>query len=74
MIDDEDTPRVFALIGDAYSDEPDQIIGYGLVLPDGSAYSISWPAKSGAGFCSSSSAEKTARLRGADVLWITGPQ
>ncbi len=75
MIDDNDTPRIFALIGDGdgNGDEPEQIVGYGLVLPDGSAFSISWPAESGAGFYSTSSAEKAARLMGADVLWINGP-
>jgi hypothetical protein len=61
----KDIPRIFALTQD--TGEHCQIVGYGMVLPDGSAYSVSWPAGS---FYSSSSAEETAALRGADVLWI----
>ncbi len=69
MTDNKDIPKVFALTRDA--DEPDQIIGYGLVLPDGSAYSVSWPTGRGSAFYSASSAEETAALRGADVLWMS---
>ncbi len=64
-----EAPRLFALtrpVGEA-----DQIVGYGLELPDGSAYSISWPARHGASFFSSSSAEENADLRGADLVWMT---
>jgi hypothetical protein len=32
----KDVPRVFALVRDA--EEPNQIVGYGMVLPDGAAY------------------------------------
>jgi hypothetical protein len=69
MMEDKDIPRVFALVRDA--EEPGQIVGYGMALPDGSAYSVSWPTGSGASFYSSSSAEESARLRGADVLWMS---
>ena len=62
-------PRVFALVRDA--DQPSQIVGYGMVLPDGAAYTVSWPTERGTSFYSSSSAEVTAVLRGADVLWIS---
>ena len=61
-------PRMFALTRDA--DDPAQIIGYGIELPDGSAYSVSWPAERGCSFSSSASAEQSAMLRGADLLWI----
>jgi hypothetical protein len=61
-------PRMFALTRDA--DDPTQIIGYGIELPDGSAYSVSWPAERGCSFSSCDSAEQTAMRRGADLLWI----
>ena len=64
-----DIPRLFALVRDAV--EPPQIVGYGMEFPDGSAYSISWPTGRGASFYSSSSAEETATLREANVLWIS---
>jgi hypothetical protein len=35
----KDVPRVFALVRDA--EEPNQIVGYGMVLPDGAAYAVS---------------------------------
>jgi hypothetical protein len=69
MTEDEDVPKVFVLVRDA--GESRQIVGYGMVLPDGSAYSISWPTERGTSFYSSSSAEETAALRGANVLWIS---
>jgi hypothetical protein len=68
MIEDKDIPKVFALVRD--DDEQGQIVGYGMVLPDGSTYSVSWPARLGAAFYSASSAQETAELRGADVLWV----
>ncbi len=61
-------PRVFALTRD--EDETDHIVGYGLVLPDGSAVSVSWPRDIGVSFYSTSSAEEAADLRGADLLWL----
>jgi len=63
-----DIPRVFALTRDL--DEPGQIVGYGLVLPDGSAVSVSWPMTTGASFWTTTSAEETADLRGADLVWM----
>ena len=69
MTDDNDIPKVFALVRDA--DESCHIVGYGMVLPDGSAYSVSWPTVSGVSFYSASGAEETAALRGADLLWIS---
>ncbi len=71
MIDNKQIPKVFALTRDA--DEPNQIVGYGMVLPDGSTYAASWPAGVGATLYSASSAEQTAELRGADVLWLSDP-
>ncbi len=68
MTEDKDIPRLFALVRDA--DESCQIVGYGMVLPDGSAYSVSWPPGRGTAFYSASAAEETAALRGADVLWM----
>ena len=61
-----DEPRVFALERD--SEEPGEIIGYGLVLPDGSAFAVSWPR--GGSFYSTASAEGSADLRGANLLWL----
>lgn len=62
--------KVFALI--RYADGAGgRIVGYGMVLPDGSAYSVSWPTGCGTSFHSASSAEATAALRGADVLWMS---
>ena len=63
------SPRIFALTRE--HEEPGQIIGYGLVLPDGSAISVTWP--NGRTFYSTSSAEQVADLRGADLLWIGEP-
>lgn len=53
-------PRLFALTrrGD---DSGQQVVGYGMELPDGSAYSASWPTPGGS-ICSASSAEETADL------------
>jgi hypothetical protein len=62
-------PRVFALVREA--DESCQIVGYGMVLPDGATYAASWPPGRGTSFYSASSAEATASLRGATVLWIS---
>lgn len=62
-------PRLFALVRD--DDDACQIVGYGMVLPDGSAYAVSWPAAFGSAIYSASSAEETATLRGADVLWMS---
>ena len=61
-------PRLFALTRDG--DNPAQIVGYGMVLPDGSAYAVSWPATQGTSFCSTDSAEECAELRDADLRWI----
>ena len=69
MTEQKQGPRLFALTRD--DDEPCQIVGYGMVLPDGSAYAVSWPARLGAAMYSASSAEETAELRGADVLWMS---
>ena len=63
-----DILRIFALT--RHADEPDEIVGYGLVLPDGSAVSVGWPSTNGTTFYSASSAEETADLREADVLWM----
>ncbi len=63
-----DIPEVFALVRDA--DGATQIVGYGMVLPDGSTYSVSWPPERGTSFYSASNAEETAALRGAEVWWI----
>ena len=60
-----DAPRVFALECDS---EEGEIIGYGLVLPDGSASAVSWP--SSATIYSTASAEESADLRGANLLWL----
>jgi hypothetical protein len=66
---DKNVPKVFALVLDA--DEPWHIVGYGMVLPDGSVYSVSWPTGRGTSFSSASSAEETAALSGVDVLWMS---
>jgi hypothetical protein len=65
----KDIPKVFALVQDA--DEACHIVGYGMVLPDGPTCSVSWPAGRGTSYSSASSAEATAALRGADVLWVS---
>lgn len=62
-------PRVFALVDD--QGDTDRIVGYGLALPDGSAFSVSWPARTGSTFYSTRSAEQSAFLRGAELVWIT---
>jgi hypothetical protein len=62
-------PKLFALTRD--DDETCRIVGYGMVLPDGSAYAVSWPATLGSAIYSAASAEETATLRGADVLWMS---
>ncbi len=68
MMEPTEVPKVFALtrdVGDSCF-----VVGYGLVLPDGSAYSVSWPSGPGSSFYSASSAEQTATLRGADLMWL----
>ena len=64
----KNSPRMFALTLD--EDGPAQVIGYGIELPDGSAYAVSWPTGHGSSFYSCESAEQSATLRGADLLWI----
>jgi hypothetical protein len=54
-------------------EDPDSIIGYGFVLPDGSAISVSWPPRRGSAFHSSTSAERNAALLGADLVWVDEP-
>ncbi len=68
MTENAAVPRLFALTRDV--EKPGQIVGYGMVLPDGSAYSVSWPAGPGAYLYSASSAEETASLRRSDLLWM----
>ena len=60
--------RRFALLRQA--EEPGSIIGYGFVLPDGSAVSVSWPPRRGSTFYSCASAEGNALLLGADLVWV----
>jgi hypothetical protein len=64
-----DTPRMFALTRET-GGPFDAVVGYGLVLPDGSAVAVSWPAGKGSSIYSTSSAEECATLRGADLQWI----
>jgi hypothetical protein len=68
-----DAPQLFALTRDG--DDPNHIVGYGMVLPDGTAHSVSWSAQAGTGGTqySASSAEETAELRGAKLLWLGDP-
>jgi hypothetical protein len=61
-------PRLFALTRDG--EDAQQVVGYGMVLPDGSAYAVSWPATHGASVYSAGRAEECAELREADLLWI----
>jgi hypothetical protein len=58
--------KLFALV-----ESEGRIIGYGFTLPDGSAVSVAWPVRSGAALFSSRSAEQSALLRGADLIWMT---
>jgi hypothetical protein len=60
--------RRFALLRQL--EDPGSIIGYGFVLPDGSAVSVSWPPRRGSTFYSSASAEGNATLLGADLVWV----
>jgi hypothetical protein len=52
-------------------DPADRVVGYGIELPDGSAYSVSWPPRRGCSFQSCTSAARCAELHGADLLWIS---
>lgn len=65
-------PRAFALVDD--DGDAGQVVAYGLALPDGSAFSVSWPSQTGTGFCSTRSAERNALLRGAELVWITNKE
>ena len=60
--------RRFALLRQL--EDPGSIIGYGFVLPDGSAVSVSWPPCRGNSLYSSASAESSAVLLGADLVWV----
>ncbi len=62
-------PQIFAVI--RAEDEPDHVLAYGMVLPDGSAYSVSWPPESGFASYAMSSAERTASLFDADLHWLS---
>jgi hypothetical protein len=65
-----EVPQLFALTHEA---DCEQVVGYGLVLPDGSTYSVAWPTQQGTAFYSTETAEQCAELRGADLLWIGSP-
>ncbi len=62
--------RIFALTRQGA--DGDQAVGYGLVLPNGSAISVSWPPQLGSAIYSTSSAEEAAFLRGTDLRWMDG--
>jgi hypothetical protein len=62
------TPRRFALTRE--TEDSHHVVGYGLVLPDGSAYAVAWPVQQGTTFYSTATAEQCAAIRGADLLWI----
>ncbi len=68
MMNPMDTLKLFALVRE--EDGPNTIVGYGMVLPDGSAYSVSWPPSRGTSIWSAASAEQTADLRDADLHWL----
>lgn len=61
-------PRLFALTRDI--DDSSRTVGYGMVLPDGSAHSVSWPHVLGGNVWSTSNAEEAAELRNAEIFWI----
>ncbi|GIE94067.1 hypothetical protein [Paractinoplanes rishiriensis] len=65
-------PKLFALTRKT-DNEAESVVGYGMVLPDGSAHSVSWPAQAGTSVYSTNSAEETAELRQADLLWLGDP-
>jgi hypothetical protein len=50
--------------------EAESVVGYGLVLPDGSAISISWPPTGGSSCYQSASAERIAILCAADLVFL----
>jgi hypothetical protein len=59
-------PRLFTLTRTI--DGVQRIIGYGLVLPDGSAIAVSWPGMPA--LYTADSAEGIAEIRDADLTWI----
>jgi len=58
-------PRLFALTRET----GDNIVGYGMVLPDGSAHSVSWSGR-GTSWWSADSAEKIAECSDTELSWI----
>lgn len=64
-----EVPRLYALTRDVGGSVA--VVGYGMVLPDGSAYAVSWPGAV-TGYSADSAAE-IAELRGAKLLWIGEP-
>ena len=62
-------PRMFALVDEGGDGE--RVVGYGLALPDGTAVSVSWPARPGHSYYSTDNPEQSALLRGAALVWIT---
>lgn len=63
-----DVPRLFALTRG--HEDTSLIVGYGMVLPDGTTHSVSWPTPAATSYYSAASAEQTARLRNATLLWL----
>ena len=61
----------FALVREP--NDPGSVVGYGLVLPDGSAISVSWPADRGSTYYRTTSAQAAANLRGADLILLDDP-
>lgn len=66
-------PRLFALTRETEGPS-DAIVGYGLVLPDGSAIAVSWPKAPGASIYSTPTAEDCAALRAAELKWLSDQQ
>ncbi len=66
------TPRTFALRASPHGDTA-AVIGWGMTLPDGSAVAVDWRNGASCLVAICGSAERAARLQGADLIWVDQP-
>ncbi|MER6756614.1 hypothetical protein ABT235_20820 [Micromonospora echinofusca] len=66
----EDKPSRFALLAYPDDDSPPQIVGWGLALPDGSAFAVNLSGGRRTLLALCANADGVARLHNADVAWI----
>lgn len=63
-------PRMFALTRPIVGEIGQQVVAYGMELPDGFAISVPWPTQRGQNTIFANSAKQIAELNRTDIQWI----